>query len=96
MSSFLCYVACFIRCVNDVNLLCFHSGMFGILWYVAWYVFAFDSPSVHPTITAEERAYIELSAVNTEEVTLYEITGITISYSGRTQYKSGVTALHDV
>lgn len=43
--------------------------MFGVLWYVAWFVLAFESPSVHPTITEEERAYIELSAVNTDEVT---------------------------
>ena len=84
------------RCANDVNLLCFHSGMFGILWYVAWYVFAFDSPSVHPTITTEERAYIELSAVNTEEVTLYEITGIPFLTQVVHSTQSGVTALHDV
>ena len=50
--------------------------MFGILWYVAWFVLAFDSPSVHPTITEEERAYIELSAVNTEEVKLHQIIDI--------------------
>ena len=47
---------------------CFGSGMFGVLWYVAWFVLAFESPSVHPTISEEERAYIELSAVNTDEV----------------------------
>ncbi|XP_068746722.1 vesicular glutamate transporter 1-like [Montipora capricornis] len=43
-------------------------GIFGIIWYVAWFVFVFESPSVHPTITEEEKKYIELSAVNTAEV----------------------------
>lgn len=38
------------------------------MWYVAWYVLAFESPSVHPTITEYERSYIELSAVNMDEV----------------------------
>ena len=60
----------------SICIFVFNSGMFGILWYVAWFVLAFDSPSVHPTITEEERAYIELSAVNTEEVTLHEIIDI--------------------
>ncbi|XP_074615246.1 vesicular glutamate transporter 3-like isoform X1 [Acropora palmata] len=44
-------------------------GLFGILWYAAWFVFVFESPSSHPTITKEEQEYIELSAVNTAEVT---------------------------
>ena len=38
------------------------------MWYVAWFVLAFESPSVHPTITYDERSYIELTAVNMEEV----------------------------
>ena len=46
----------------------FSTGMFGILWYVAWYVLAFESPSVHPTITKDERSYIELTAINMDEV----------------------------
>ena len=49
---------------------CFQTGVFGILWYVAWYVLAFESPSAHPTITEYERSYIELSAVNMDEVRL--------------------------
>ena len=35
---------------------------------MAWYVLAFESPSVHPTITEHEKSYIELSAVNMDEV----------------------------
>lgn len=46
----------------------YHTGVFGILWYVAWYILAFESPSVHPTISKDEKAYIELSAINMEEV----------------------------
>lgn len=37
---------------------------------MAWYVLAFESPSAHPTITEYERSYIELSAVNMDEVSL--------------------------
>lgn len=42
------------------------------MWYVAWFVFAFESPSVHPTITYDERSYIELTAVNMEEVKVFK------------------------
>ncbi|XP_019749484.1 vesicular glutamate transporter 3 [Hippocampus comes] len=34
-------------------------GVFGILWYVLWLLLAYGSPAVHPTITDEERTYIE-------------------------------------
>ena len=53
---------------NVFTLCAINTGLFGILWYVAWFVLAFESPSVHPTITEDERAYIELSAVNVDEV----------------------------
>ncbi|NXD15575.1 VGLU3 protein, partial [Nothocercus nigrocapillus] len=36
-------------------------GMFGIVWYVFWLLQAYESPAVHPTITSEERIYIETS-----------------------------------
>uniref|UniRef100_A0A8C0UQS0 Solute carrier family 17 member 8 n=1 Tax=Cyanistes caeruleus TaxID=156563 RepID=A0A8C0UQS0_CYACU len=36
-------------------------GMFGIVWYVFWLLHAYESPSAHPTITNEERTYIETS-----------------------------------
>ncbi|KAF2974813.1 hypothetical protein EK904_001681 [Melospiza melodia maxima] len=36
-------------------------GMFGIVWYVFWLLHAYESPAVHPTITSEERIYIETS-----------------------------------
>ena len=42
------------------------------MWYVAWFVFAFESPSVHPTITYDERSYIELTAVNMEVVKVFK------------------------
>lgn len=44
------------------------KGLFGILWYTAWFLFVFESPSSHPTITKEEQEYIELSAINSAEV----------------------------
>lgn len=35
------------------------TGVFGIIWYVLWLLLAYGSPAVHPTITEEERTYIE-------------------------------------
>ncbi|XP_053320203.1 vesicular glutamate transporter 3 isoform X3 [Spea bombifrons] len=36
-------------------------GMFGIFWYIFWLLHATESPAAHPTITIEERTYIESS-----------------------------------
>lgn len=35
------------------------QGVFGIIWYVMWLLLAYGSPAQHPTITDEERMYIE-------------------------------------
>ncbi|KAK7118824.1 hypothetical protein R3I94_022356 [Phoxinus phoxinus] len=34
-------------------------GSFGIFWYLFWVLVSYESPAAHPTITAEERKYIE-------------------------------------
>uniref|UniRef100_A0A8C1W4U0 Solute carrier family 17 member 6a n=1 Tax=Cyprinus carpio TaxID=7962 RepID=A0A8C1W4U0_CYPCA len=36
-------------------------GCFGILWYMFWILVSYESPADHPTITDEERTYIEES-----------------------------------
>ncbi|XP_043943724.1 vesicular glutamate transporter 3 [Protopterus annectens] len=36
-------------------------GTFGLVWYVFWLLLAYQSPAEHPTITEEERSYIEAS-----------------------------------
>ncbi|XP_009997345.1 PREDICTED: vesicular glutamate transporter 3 [Chaetura pelagica] len=36
-------------------------GMFGIVWYMFWLLHAYESPAAHPTITDEEKIYIETS-----------------------------------
>ncbi|XP_072125414.1 vesicular glutamate transporter 3 [Mobula birostris] len=36
-------------------------GMFGMIWYIFWLLLAYQSPAKHPTITSEERTYIESS-----------------------------------
>ncbi|XP_062860818.1 vesicular glutamate transporter 3 isoform X2 [Trichomycterus rosablanca] len=36
-------------------------GVFGIIWYIFWLLLAYDSPAVHPTISEEEKIYIETS-----------------------------------
>ena len=37
------------------------SGAIGLLWFFVWQLAIHGSPSDHPTITAEERDYIEES-----------------------------------
>ncbi|XP_069048885.1 vesicular glutamate transporter 3 [Lepisosteus oculatus] len=34
-------------------------GVFGLVWYIFWLLLAYESPAVHPTITEEEKTYIE-------------------------------------
>uniref|UniRef100_A0AAQ4PL72 Solute carrier family 17 member 7b n=1 Tax=Gasterosteus aculeatus aculeatus TaxID=481459 RepID=A0AAQ4PL72_GASAC len=36
-------------------------GSFGIMWYCFWFLVSYESPAAHPTITEEERTYIEES-----------------------------------
>ncbi|XP_054430449.1 vesicular glutamate transporter 3 isoform X1 [Pteronotus mesoamericanus] len=36
-------------------------GMFGIIWYMFWLLQAYECPAAHPTISDEERTYIETS-----------------------------------
>uniref|UniRef100_A0A8C6F9B0 Solute carrier family 17 member 8 n=1 Tax=Monodon monoceros TaxID=40151 RepID=A0A8C6F9B0_MONMO len=36
-------------------------GIFGIIWYMFWLLQAYECPAVHPTISHEERTYIETS-----------------------------------
>lgn len=41
---------------------CFSTaGIFGIIWYMFWLLQAYECPAVHPTISHEERTYIETS-----------------------------------
>lgn len=41
-------------------LICF-VGAAGILWFVAWQLIVHESPSEHPTISEDEKNYIERS-----------------------------------
>lgn len=49
--------------VNAANLFgcLYSSGVFGIIWYIFWLLLAYESPAVHPTISEEEKTYIETS-----------------------------------
>ena len=37
------------------------AGAAGILWFAAWQLVVHESPTVHPTISDEEKRYIEKS-----------------------------------
>lgn len=41
--------------------MCSYPGVFGIIWYIFWLLLAYNSPAIHPTISEEERTYIEAS-----------------------------------
>ncbi|KAI4872190.1 hypothetical protein NFI96_031018 [Prochilodus magdalenae] len=43
--------------INNVSVL----QLFGIVWYMFWILVSYESPADHPTITDEERLYIEES-----------------------------------
>ncbi|KAL2310026.1 hypothetical protein Nmel_006263 [Mimus melanotis] len=48
--------------LTTIAILSFHSeGSFGIVWYMFWLLVSYESPAKHPTITDEERRYIEES-----------------------------------
>ncbi|KAK0150179.1 Vesicular glutamate transporter 1 [Merluccius polli] len=50
-------------------------GSFGVLWYCFWVLVSYESPAAHPTITEEEKTYIEesigTSTMNTTPVTKF-------------------------
>lgn len=35
------------------------TGSFGIFWYLFWLLVSYESPAMHPSISEEERKYIE-------------------------------------
>lgn len=46
-------------CDTYVRYLAPLLGSFGIFWYMFWILVSYESPAAHPTITPEERKYIE-------------------------------------
>uniref|UniRef100_A0A8C6UWA9 Solute carrier family 17 member 6a n=1 Tax=Neogobius melanostomus TaxID=47308 RepID=A0A8C6UWA9_9GOBI len=43
-------------------------GSFGIVWYMFWILVSYESPAEHPTITEEEKRYIEESIGETAQL----------------------------
>ena len=52
--------------------------MFGFIWYIFWLLLAYGSPAEHPTISDEERIYIETTIG--EGVKLLSATEVSFSY----------------
>ncbi|XP_074614068.1 vesicular glutamate transporter 3-like isoform X2 [Acropora palmata] len=44
-------------------------GISGVVWYCAWELIVHDSPSSHPTISSEERDFIETSIAGSDDQT---------------------------
>ena len=36
-------------------------GILGVVWFIFWMLFVYDSPNTHPRISSEERAFISAS-----------------------------------
>uniref|UniRef100_A0AAX7SN95 Vesicular glutamate transporter 1 n=1 Tax=Astatotilapia calliptera TaxID=8154 RepID=A0AAX7SN95_ASTCA len=45
-------------------------GSFGVMWYCFWILVSYESPAAHPTITEEERKYIEESIGESAQFTV--------------------------
>ncbi len=43
-------------------------GIVGMLWFVFWWFFSYERPATHPSITEEERIYIEESIGETSSL----------------------------
>jgi len=41
------------------------SGVLGLFWFICWTLFVYDTPAKHPTISDEEKTYIENCISNT-------------------------------
>lgn len=39
-------------------------GIAGIIWYICWEYFVYDTPAQHPRIDVQERAYIQTALGN--------------------------------
>uniref|UniRef100_A0A2C9M9Q5 Major facilitator superfamily (MFS) profile domain-containing protein n=1 Tax=Biomphalaria glabrata TaxID=6526 RepID=A0A2C9M9Q5_BIOGL len=48
-------------------------GVLGAIWSVAWWFLSYEKPSTHPTITEEERVYIETSIGETTSMSMKNI-----------------------
>ena len=59
LSNSLMYILYHQSCYQTALTIC--SGCFGIFWYMFWILVSYESPAEHPTITDEERRYIEES-----------------------------------
>lgn len=54
-------------------------GVLGILWYVMWQYFVYDSPSQHPRIDPDEKEYIEHALGDS----IHEHTGVSFEIIAR-------------
>lgn len=46
------------KAINYFNCCILLTGVVGVIWSVFWFALIFESPTFHPTITAEEKKYI--------------------------------------
>lgn len=68
---------CLATSVNNTQLCLPHAGCVGIFWYMFWILVSYESPAEHPTISDEERCYIEESIGESAKLTgPSEVTGL--------------------
>lgn len=49
---------CSVPLDNGWPLTFYVPGIVGVLWFIGWALLVYDNPSVHPTISIEEKNYI--------------------------------------
>lgn len=49
------------RCQGNIQRFPIVSGFLGAAWSLAWWVLSYEKPATHPSISEEERSYIEAS-----------------------------------
>lgn len=80
--------------LHSLSLSCLLKGVFGIVWYVLWLLLAYGSPADHPTITDEEKTYIETTIGETThqlsvtEVCMCNTEGCKVQVSNNISLKS--------
>lgn len=51
----------FVISISSWEWVYYLCGILGLIWFIGWQYFVYDSPAKHPRIDPAERAYIEQS-----------------------------------
>lgn len=61
---------CSLELWNGWPLAFYLFGSLGLVWYIFWLIYIYDTPSLHVSIDPAEKAYIEASVEKKNEVSI--------------------------